>query len=133
MIHNDIDKLNELLETLHAKEIVIEIAISTSEIVKSKIKNTFHVNVVGTFGAREGVRWLSENNVDLVVTTIPLELKSIPVVQVNPYFSEDDQESIYRFFTKSLSKNYCPSSRLALLYHLKKRKLFQKNFLRVLI
>lgn len=77
--------------------IICNAGISTSEILKSKIQNTFHVEVVGTFGAREGIKWLAANKVDLVVTTIPLELKSVPVVQVNPYLSEEDRESINRF------------------------------------
>ncbi|MGG5329972.1 BglG family transcription antiterminator [Enterococcus sp. AZ163] len=83
----------------HKTKIVIicNAGISTSEILKSKIQNTFHVEVVGTFGAREGIKWLTENKVDLVITTIPLELKSIPVVRVNPYLSEEDRESIHRF------------------------------------
>ncbi|MBO1305780.1 transcription antiterminator [Enterococcus sp. 669A] len=77
--------------------IICNAGISTSEILKSKIKNTFQVEVVGTFGAREGIKWLSDHKVDLVVTTIPLELKSVPVVQVNPYLSDEDRESIHRF------------------------------------
>lgn len=77
--------------------IICNAGVSTSEILKSKIQNTFHVEVLGTFGTREGIKWLKENNVDLVIATIPLELKSVPVVQVNPYLSEQDRESINRF------------------------------------
>lgn len=77
--------------------IICNAGVSTSEILKSKIQNTFHVEVAGTFGAREGIKWLAANKADLVVTTIPLELKSVPVVQVNPYLSEEDRESINRF------------------------------------
>lgn len=77
--------------------IICNAGVSTSEILKSKIQNTFHVEVAGTFGARGGIKWLAANKADLVVTTIPLELKSVPVVQVNPYLSEEDRESINRF------------------------------------
>lgn len=83
----------------HKTKIVIicHAGISTSEILKSKIKNIFNVDVVGTFGAKEGINWLADHKVDLVITTISLELKSVPFVQVNPYLSEEDISIISEF------------------------------------
>ena len=77
--------------------IICNAGISTSEILKSKIKSIFSVDVIGTFGAREGVRWIAEHKVDLVITTIPLDLKRVPFVQVNPYLSEEDIQIISEF------------------------------------
>ncbi|OTO72567.1 MULTISPECIES: BglG family transcription antiterminator [unclassified Enterococcus] len=76
----------------HKTKIVIicHAGISTSEILKSKIKNIFNVDVIETFGEKEGIKWLANNKVDLVITTIPLKLKSVPFVHVNPYLSEED-------------------------------------------
>lgn len=83
----------------HKTKIVIicHAGISTSEILKSKIKNIFSVDVIGTFGVKEGVKWLSDHKVDLVITTVPLEIRSVPCVQVNPYLSEEDIGIISRF------------------------------------
>ena len=83
----------------HKTKIVIicHAGISTSEILKSKIKNIFNVDVIGTFGAKEGVKWLTDHKVDLVITTIPLEIRSVPFVQVNPYLSEEDISIISGF------------------------------------
>lgn len=83
----------------HKTKIVIicHAGISTSEILKSKIKNIFNVDVIGTFGAKEGVKWLTDHKVDLVITTISLEIKSVPFVQVNPYLSEEDISIISGF------------------------------------
>lgn len=83
----------------HKTKIVIicHAGISTSEILKSKIKNIFNVDVIGTFGAKEGVKWLTNHKVDLVITTISLEIKSVPFVQVNPYLSEEDISIISGF------------------------------------
>lgn len=77
--------------------IICHAGISTSEILKSKIKNIFNVDVIGTFGAKEGINWLESHKVDLVITTISLELKSVPFVQVNPYLSEEDISIISSF------------------------------------
>lgn len=83
----------------HKAKIVIicHAGISTSEILKSKIKNIFNVDVIGTFGAKEGIRWLAKHKVDLVITTVSLELKSVPFVLVNPYLSEEDIRIISGF------------------------------------
>ncbi|MGG5372663.1 BglG family transcription antiterminator [Enterococcus sp. AZ196] len=77
--------------------IICPAGISTSEILKNKIRNLFNVDIVGTFGAREGVRWLEGHTVDLVVSTVPLKLNGVPFVQVNPYLSDEDIRMITEF------------------------------------
>lgn len=74
--------------------LVCNAGISTSEILKSRIEGRYHVNIIGTFSSRNAEKWLENNRVDLVITTVDFISNSIPVLQVTPYLSDEDMKKL---------------------------------------
>jgi len=79
--------------------LVCNVGISTSEILRNKLENQYEMDILGTFSIREGLTWLEENNVDLVITTAHLKVKNVPVIQVSPFLSDDDMKALANFIT----------------------------------
>jgi len=74
--------------------IVCNAGISTSEILKSRLQSIFHVNILGTFGARNAALWLKEHYPDFIISTVPFRFRDIPVIKVTPYLSDYDIKEI---------------------------------------
>lgn len=96
---------NETVLPSRTKVIIIcSSGISTSEILKSRIGKYFFVEVLGTFGIREGSDWLQRHKADLVITTVSLKIKNVPVIHVNAFLSEEDMETLRGVLKPAYSK-----------------------------
>ncbi|NWO13950.1 BglG family transcription antiterminator [Virgibacillus sp.] len=70
--------------------IVCDTGMSTSQMLATQLKNLFRIRVLGAFPARQASEIVEEEIVDLVITTVPLTLQEIQVVNVNPILSKED-------------------------------------------
>jgi transcriptional antiterminator/mannitol/fructose-specific phosphotransferase system IIA component (Ntr-type) len=68
--------------------IICNAGVSTSEIIKSQISGRYDVDILGVFNEKDGLDYLLYNEVDVVVTTLSLDLEELPVIQVNPFLTE---------------------------------------------
>ena len=84
--------------------IICNAGVSTSEIVKSQISGKYDVDIAGTFNMKDGLYYLKNNKVDAVITTLSLELETIPVVQVNPILSEENLKELSAFIPHTFSE-----------------------------
>ena len=68
--------------------------ISTSQMLKSKLLSTFEIHIVGTFSSRGAKEWLDNNEVDIILTTVPFNYRNLPSLILNPYLSKDDIDAL---------------------------------------
>ncbi|NBJ69233.1 MULTISPECIES: BglG family transcription antiterminator [Clostridia] len=74
--------------------IVCDTGMSTSQMVATQLKNLFHIRVIGAFPARQASEIIQEELIDLVVTTVPIELQGTKIVKVNPVLSKTDIQKL---------------------------------------
>lgn len=82
---------------------VCSTGIGTSQLVSSKLKRIFKnleiVDILSSFDLENKVF----DNIDLIITTIPLALDFTPVIRVNPLLLEEDIDNIGKFMSKTKS------------------------------
>lgn len=70
--------------------------IGTSKLLATRLKKEFKnlhiVDTVSTVQIKE--KWLKENKIDLIISTVYVDEASVPIVNVNPLLLEDDIEKI---------------------------------------
>lgn len=79
----------------HAVVIVCHMGIGVSEILKVRLSRAFPTLVIkATLQQRELKAYIKKEAVDLIVSTVPLELKEPSSVIVSPLLNEDDQANL---------------------------------------
>lgn len=119
MIKDSMKKLTHYLEvdinedeiafiTIHFKEaidrreekvlkniiIVCGFGYGSSKLLKENIKKYFDVNVINTLPLHKFEEITDLNNIDLIVSTIPIKEEKIPVIHVNPILTKEDLEKL---------------------------------------
>lgn len=88
---NNIYKPNVLL--------VCNSGIGTSQILSEAISSRFNVNIIDIISARQLMRSLKSKDIDLVISTVPIENIDIKCITVNPILTKENvseiQQSIY--------------------------------------
>ncbi|MGX4670055.1 BglG family transcription antiterminator [Cerasibacillus sp. JNUCC 74] len=74
--------------------IVCDTGMSTSQMLATQLKNLFHLRVFGSFPARQANEIVQTELIDLVITTVPLEMNETQVVTVNPVLSKEDIQKL---------------------------------------
>lgn len=66
--------------------------IGTSKLLKNRIENHLSFNVLETLTSRElNSAWLEENNIELIISTIPLEVNyKVPVEFISPLLTDEE-------------------------------------------
>lgn len=74
--------------------IVCGFGYGSSKLLKENIKKYFDVNVVNTLPLHKFEEITDLNNIDLIVSTIPIKEENIPVIHVNPILTKEDLEKL---------------------------------------
>lgn len=83
----------EKISSYHRMNIVIVCnhGIGTSRLLKNRIENYLSFNVIKTIKSRELTDdFLIKNKIDLIISTVPLEEKKIPVKIVSPLLTDEE-------------------------------------------
>lgn len=94
------------LEKLKAKDkvekkilVVCSTGLGTARLLSSRLLQLFHVNIIDVIAYRQVSQFLKYQQVDLIVTTLPIKCKVAPWVQVNPLLLEKDVENLKQYLT----------------------------------
>lgn len=68
--------------------VVCATGIGTSKLVSSKLQSIFDINIVDTISYHGVSKALKKHKIDLIVTTVPLDIKNIKCVEVSAFLTE---------------------------------------------
>lgn len=89
----------------HRALLVCGSGIGTARLVSALLsKHLPELEIAGVASALELTEELEKHQVDLVITTVPLEIKSLPVIQVNPLLPEEDIKNLRRILLDTSCK-----------------------------
>ncbi len=70
--------------------IVCGFGYGSSKLLKENVKKNFDVNVIDAMPLHKFYEMEDFNNVDLIITTVPIKTKGIEIIKVNPILLEED-------------------------------------------
>ncbi len=86
--------------------VVCGTGVGTAKLLSSKIGRKFpNINIVATVASRRVKDIVKDNELDLIISTVPVDLKNIPLIIVNPLLLEEDVAKIYRYLSTNAPKN----------------------------
>ena len=74
--------------------------IGTAKLLSSRLQLVFDVNIVDTVAYHQVKDILKEKNVDLIVSTVPIQYEGIKTIEVNPLLTEKDIELLKNLVIK---------------------------------
>ncbi|WHE06965.1 BglG family transcription antiterminator [Thermoanaerobacterium thermosaccharolyticum] len=77
--------------------VVCGTGIGTAKMLSSRLQSVFDVNIKGTAAYHQVKEVLKEKHVDLIVSTIPINMEGMKTVIVNPLLTENDIEKLKVF------------------------------------
>lgn len=80
--------------------VVCSTGLGTARLLSSRLKQLFHVNIVDVIAYRQVNKVLKYQQVDLIVTTLPVKFNLVSWVQVNPLLLEKDIENLKKYLTE---------------------------------
>ncbi|HHW57798.1 MAG TPA: BglG family transcription antiterminator [Clostridia bacterium] len=80
--------------------VVCGTGIGTAKLLSSRLQSVFDVNIVDAVAYHQVKDILKEKNVDLIVSTVPIQLEGIKTIEVNPLLTEKDIELLKDFVIK---------------------------------
>ncbi len=84
--------------------IACTIGVGCSQLLRARIENCFpNIYIAQMLSANRIETRLDRNNVDLVISTIPLNIEGIDIINVSPMLSESDKELINNWINRSNS------------------------------
>ncbi len=80
--------------------VVCATGVGTSKFVSIKLKSIFDINIVDTISSHEIKKIIKNKDIDLIITTIPIEVKGIRCILVNTFLTEKNISELSLFFSK---------------------------------
>jgi transcriptional antiterminator/mannitol/fructose-specific phosphotransferase system IIA component len=81
--------------------VVCATGIGTSRFVATKLKSIFDINIIDTISSQDIEKVLkSNNNIDLIVSTIPINVNKTKCIEVNTFLTEKNISDLSLFFAK---------------------------------
>ncbi|AGB20096.1 BglG family transcription antiterminator [Thermoanaerobacterium thermosaccharolyticum] len=77
--------------------VVCGTGIGTAKMLSSRLQSVFDVNIKGTAAYHQVKEFLKEKHVDLIVSTVPINIEGMKTVIVNPLLTENDIEKLKVF------------------------------------
>lgn len=77
--------------------VVCGTGIGTAKMLSSRLQSVFDVNIKGTAAYHQVKEVLKEKHVDLIVSTVPINIEGMKTVIVNPLLTENDIEKLKVF------------------------------------
>lgn len=93
LVAKRIGKLNVL--------VVCGAGVGTAKLLSSRLQTEFKVNIAGVVAKHQVENFLQHSMVDLVVTTVPINLGQLPCVQVNALLTDQDVEKLKPYLARS--------------------------------
>jgi transcriptional antiterminator/mannitol/fructose-specific phosphotransferase system IIA component (Ntr-type) len=85
--------------------VVCATGIGTSKFVATKLKSIFDINIIDTISSQDIEKVLKSNNsIDLIVTTIPIDVDKIRCIEVNTFLTENNISDLSLFFAKFIKR-----------------------------
>ena len=78
--------------------VVCATGIGTSQFVSTKLTTLFNINIIDTISAHDVDRVLKFNDIDVIISTIPLNVKNIKCIQVNTFLTERNISELSLYF-----------------------------------
>lgn len=86
--------------------VVCATGVGTSKFVSIKLKSMFDINIVDTISSHDIKKIIENKSIDLIITTIPITIKGIRCILVNPFLTEKNVSELSLFFSNySLTSN----------------------------
>lgn len=80
--------------------VVCATGVGTSKFVSIKLKSIFDINILDTISSHDIKKIIKGKSVDLIITTIPIEVEGIRCILVNPFLTEKNISELSLFFSK---------------------------------
>lgn len=80
--------------------VVCSTGVGTARLLSSRLQQLFHVDIVDVVAYRQVAQVLAYQQVDLIVTTLPVTFDFTPWVQVNPLLLEKDVARLKQYLTE---------------------------------
>ncbi|MDQ0162872.1 BglG family transcription antiterminator [Bacillus alveayuensis] len=92
----------ERLQKVSAKDIqvliVCQMGIGMSQLIQTKLERHFRdIHIVGCIGKADVDDYLGKYSIDLIISTVPLSIKSVPSITVSPLLPESDIKKVKQF------------------------------------
>ncbi|SEO57593.1 activator of the mannose operon, transcriptional antiterminator [Amphibacillus marinus] len=95
------ERLNRSQQPENRIGIVCHMGVGVSEILRAKLETKFpFANIVGTTGKRDLARFINEKQVDLLISTIPIELSQPPHLLISPLLNKEEEDKLRDFIKK---------------------------------
>ncbi|WP_244835046.1 BglG family transcription antiterminator [Clostridium sp. BJN0001] len=86
--------------------VVCSTGIGTSKFVSMKLKSIFDINIIDTVSSHDLEKALKNNDkVDLIITTVPLNVTSVKCIKVNAFLTEKNISDLSLFFAEVTRRN----------------------------
>jgi len=86
--------------------IVCSTGLGTAKLLSSRITNRFpNIKILGTLASRQVKEDINYMELDLVISTVPTDIKGIPQIIVNPLLLEEDIAKILKYMSENNPKN----------------------------
>ncbi|OOM14546.1 BglG family transcription antiterminator [Clostridium saccharobutylicum] len=72
----------------------------TSKFVFIKLKSIFDINIVDTVSSHEAKKIIQKENIDLIISTIPIKVEGIRCILVSPFLTEKNISELSLFFSE---------------------------------
>jgi mannitol operon transcriptional antiterminator len=95
-----LEKLNIKNEVEKKILVVCSTGQGTARLLSSRLLQLFNVNIVDVIAYRKVSQVLKYQQVDLIVTTLPVKFDLVPWVQVNPLLLDKDVENLKKYLTQ---------------------------------
>lgn len=79
--------------------VVCATGIGTSKFVSVKLKSIFDIDIVDTISTHDVQKTIAAHVVDLIVTTIPLNVDGVKMIMVEPFLNEKNISELSLFFS----------------------------------
>lgn len=80
--------------------VVCATGVGTSKFVSIKLKSIFDINIIDTISSHDIKKIMERETIDLIITTIPINIKAVKCILVSPFLTEKNISELSLFFSK---------------------------------
>lgn len=86
--------------------VVCGTGVGTAKLLSSRITSKFpSINILATVASRQVKDFVKDKEVDIIISTVPVDCKNIPQIIVNPLLLEEDVAKLYKYLSTNTPKN----------------------------
>lgn len=105
------ERLGKQTSTNRKVLLVCSMGVGMSQLMQTKLERKFHhLEIVGTSSVKDSKKEINEKKPDLIISTVPFESSSVPLITVSPFLMLEEERKIKDFLEnpvpEQLAKNY---------------------------